>query len=79
MTSPSEIKFYYMTRNLCVLVGDSDEISHKIESFGSVLEEIGPIPGGFIDLSRVDTLGQVSYRETIDPPKTKEDVDKEEE
>ncbi len=62
-----EIKFYYLNRNLCVVVGDAKKLSYKMETFGTtlkkIMEEDNPSPKGVLDLSRVDTLGQVIYRE----------------
>ena len=62
-----EIKFYYLNRNLCVIVGNDQKLSYKMDSFGTTLKKImekdNPAPKGTLDLSRVDTLGQVIYRE----------------
>lgn len=68
MSNPDNIEFYYMTRNLCVSLGDTDALDYKIESFGSVLADLGPNPKGYIDLSRVDTLGQATHRENMEVP-----------
>ncbi len=61
-----EIKFYYLSGGLCVIVGNSEKLSYKMETFGTAIEEIiteeNPNPKGTVDLSRAGTLGQVTYR-----------------
>ena len=62
----NNIRFYYMSRDLRVIVGDSEKLSFKMEAFGTAIEEImtekNQNPKGTVDLSRVGTLEQVTYR-----------------
>ena len=71
MSRLDEIKFYYLNRELCVIVGSADKVSYKMESFGTAFNQImaekNTIPKGVIDLSRVDAMGQVVHREP-EPP-----------
>lgn len=49
----SDIKFYYMSKNLCVTVGAAEKIGYKMECFGPILEQIGENPEGYINLERL--------------------------
>lgn len=66
MSDISNIKFYYLNRELCVIVGDTEKLGYKIETFSSAIDQIitkeTPNPKGTVDLSRVGTLEKVTYR-----------------
>lgn len=61
MSDLNNIRFYFLTRDLCVSVGDGSNLSYKMECFGPILNAIGTNPKGYIDLERL------TYR----PPETK--------
>ncbi len=60
-----DIRFYYLSNDFSVRIGNSEKIGYKMEAFGKALEEIitdkNPSPKGTMDLSRVGTLGKVTY------------------
>lgn len=53
MSDLSDIKFYYLGKDLCVSIGDISKIGYKMECFGPILEQIGENPKGYIDLERL--------------------------
>ena len=53
VTDTDNIKFYYMTKDLCVSVGKAEKIDYKMECFAPILKEIGENPKGYIDLERL--------------------------
>ena len=53
MSDMNSIKFYYLTRDLCVSVGDGSRIDYKMECFGPIMVEIGADAKGYIDLERL--------------------------
>lgn len=58
VSDTANIKFYYMSKDLCVRVGSTSKIGYKMECFGPILEQIGENPKGYIDLERL------TYRKT---------------
>lgn len=50
MSDTERIQFYYRGKNLCVSIGNIKNIDYKMQSFGSILKELGPNPAGHIDL-----------------------------
>ena len=53
VTETDNIKFYYMTKDLCVALGKPEKIDYKMECFGPILSQIGENPKGYIDLERL--------------------------
>lgn len=53
ISDTSDIKFYYLSKDLCVTVGSPDKIGYKMECFGPILDEIGENPTGYISLERL--------------------------
>ncbi len=70
MSDITNIRFYYLNRELSVIVGDTEKLGYKMEAFGTAIDQIiteeTPNPKGTVDLSRVGTLEKVTYR----PPET---------
>ena len=52
MSNMNKIRFYYLTKELCVNVGDADKIDYKIDVFEEILAGIGENPRGTINLAQ---------------------------
>lgn len=81
VTDTSDIKFYYQSRNLCVILGRTEKLDYKIACFGSIYKEYvlgktkeGEMPSGYIDLTRPD-MPTYRPKEEI-PEKTDESIQK---
>jgi len=61
VTDTSNIKFYYKSRSLCAILGETEKLDYKIECFGAIYNEHvlkntkeGEMPSGYINLTRAD-------------------------
>ena len=69
MSNINKIKFYYMSMDLSVNLGDSSKVDYKMDIFEQILLKIGDNPKGHIDLDR----SKPSFR----PKKAPEEAKKE--
>ncbi len=50
ITDITDIKFYYLSKDLCATIGTTEKLGYKLECFGSILEKIESPPKGYINL-----------------------------
>ena len=56
ITDITDIKFYYRSKDLCVLVGTTDKLGYKLECFGTILDKFDTLPVGSINLKHTNPI-----------------------